>query len=66
MPTVPMPTANLTKLGFGGEDLKTAYVTSARDRPERREARRATARGQPAGVRIPGRRVSRRREVKLS
>lgn len=28
--TVPMPTSNLTKLCFGGEDMKTAYVTSAR------------------------------------
>ena len=28
--TVPMPTSNLTKLCFGGEDLKTVYVTSAR------------------------------------
>jgi sugar lactone lactonase YvrE len=28
--TVPMPTSNLTKLCFGGEDLKTIYVTSAR------------------------------------
>jgi sugar lactone lactonase YvrE len=28
--TVAMPTSNLTKLCFGGEDLKTVYVTSAR------------------------------------
>jgi sugar lactone lactonase YvrE len=28
--TVPMPTSNLTKLCFGGEDLKKVYVTSAR------------------------------------
>jgi sugar lactone lactonase YvrE len=28
--TVPMPTSNLTKLCFGGDDLKTVYVTSAR------------------------------------
>jgi sugar lactone lactonase YvrE len=28
--TVPMPTSNLTKLCFGGEDMKTVYVTSAR------------------------------------
>jgi sugar lactone lactonase YvrE len=28
--TVPMPTSNLTKLCFGGPDLKTVYVTSAR------------------------------------
>jgi sugar lactone lactonase YvrE len=25
-----MPTSNLTKLCFGGDDLKTVYVTSAR------------------------------------
>lgn len=28
--TVPMPTSNLTKMCFGGEDMKTVYVTSAR------------------------------------
>jgi len=28
--TVELPTANITKLAFGGPDLKTAYVTSAR------------------------------------
>jgi sugar lactone lactonase YvrE len=28
--TVPMPTSNLTKLCFGGADMKTVYVTSAR------------------------------------
>lgn len=28
--SVPMPTSNLTKLCFGGPDLKTVYVTSAR------------------------------------
>jgi len=28
--TVPMPTSNLTKLCFGGTDMKTVYVTSAR------------------------------------
>ena len=28
--TVPMPTSNITKLCFGGEDLKTIYVTTAR------------------------------------
>jgi sugar lactone lactonase YvrE len=28
--TVAMPTSNLTKLCFGGDDLKTVYVTSAR------------------------------------
>ena len=28
--TVKLPTANITKLAFGGADLKTAYVTSAR------------------------------------
>jgi sugar lactone lactonase YvrE len=27
---VKLPTANITKLAFGGPDLKTAYVTSAR------------------------------------
>jgi sugar lactone lactonase YvrE len=28
--SVPMPTSNLTKLCFGGPDMKTVYVTSAR------------------------------------
>lgn len=28
--TVPMPTSNLTKMCFGGNDMKTVYVTTAR------------------------------------
>ena len=28
--TVPIPCAQVTKLAFGGEDLRTAYVTTAR------------------------------------
>ncbi len=30
MRTVAMPVANITKMAFGGDDLKTAYVTTAR------------------------------------
>ncbi|MEO6186124.1 MAG: SMP-30/gluconolactonase/LRE family protein, partial [Steroidobacteraceae bacterium] len=30
MATVHLPVANVTKVAFGGADLKTAYVTTAR------------------------------------
>ncbi|QDH13875.1 SMP-30/gluconolactonase/LRE family protein [Formicincola oecophyllae] len=30
LPSIPMPVTNVTKIAFGGDDLKTAFVTTAR------------------------------------
>ena len=50
---VRFPVANITKIAFGGDDLRTAYATTARQllRPD---AARAPARG-GRPVRVPGR-----------
>ncbi len=54
--TVKLPVSNVTKIAFGGPDLKTAYVTTARKgstpRRWRRSLRRATC--SPSMSEVPG------------
>jgi D-xylonolactonase len=53
---VAFPCANITKIAFGGEDLRTLYATSARHRLKPAEAERQTQAGDLFALRveIPG------------